>query len=377
VRVDGLVGTASQRTDQDRLATATRPRSLESSESSYRDLQLRVVAERAAGRARLLGGVDLQGRYGLRTRDTTTNYDVAGAETSATTSLSIDEANRTGLGVFVEASAPVTRRLFGTIGGRVDGVSNRNRGGFWGDRSIRSAAFAGVAALTAVPADAVSVTAQVARGFRDPTLSDRFYRGPVGRGIVEGNPDLAPETSLQIDLTTRIALGRLHTEVSAYRYRIVDLVERYPVNQALFRFRNRGDARFQGVEVAASVRLERGFGLEAAAQVSRGRDGADGTPLDDVAPIAGSVVVRHAVSGRATSYLRVAVYGSHNAAGPSEVPTPAHELLDAGTSIRLTPALVVHATVRNLLGDAYYASAGPRWVFAPGRQVTLTASISF
>jgi outer membrane receptor protein involved in Fe transport len=149
------------------------------------------------------------------------------------------------------------------------------------------------------------------------------------------------------------------------------------VNQALFRFRNRGDARFQGVEVAASVRLERGFGLEVAAQASRGQDGADGTPLDDVAPIAGSVVVRHAVSGRATSYLRVAVYGSHNAAGPSEVPTPAHELLDAGTSIRLTPALVVHATVRNLLGDAYYASAGPRWVFAPGRQVTLTASISF
>ena len=43
------------------------------------------------------------------------------------------------------------------------------------------------------------MTAQVARGFRDPILSDRFYRGPVGRGFIEGNPDLKPETSLQFD----------------------------------------------------------------------------------------------------------------------------------------------------------------------------------
>ncbi|HUE89846.1 MAG TPA: TonB-dependent receptor [Vicinamibacterales bacterium] len=53
------------------------------------------------------------------------------------------------------------------------------------------------------PAAPVTLTGQVSRGFREPTLSDRFYRGPVGRGFVEGNPELAPETSLQLDVVGR------------------------------------------------------------------------------------------------------------------------------------------------------------------------------
>ncbi len=41
---------------------------------------------------------------------------------------------------------------------------------------------AGFVALTLGPFDGVSFTAQLSRGFREPTLSDRFVRGPTGRG---------------------------------------------------------------------------------------------------------------------------------------------------------------------------------------------------
>jgi outer membrane receptor protein involved in Fe transport len=379
LRVDALFGAATQQTDQDRLATSSppRPRNLESSETTYRDLQLRAVAERAIGSARVQTGVDIQGRYGLRTIDTVTAFNLAGAETSSTSTFSIDEANRTGAGAFVDATIPILSRLEASLGGRVDTVRNENLGGFWGDRSISNTAFAGVASLTAAPAGGLTITAQVARGFRDPTLTDRFYRGPVGRGIVEGNPELTPETSLQMDLTARVTAGRLRAELSAYHYRITDLVERYTVNASLFRYRNRGDARFRGIEATAAFALPRGFAVDLTAQTSRGEDGIDGTPLDDVAPASISFTARHAAGTRVSSYVRFAAYRPHEAAGPSEVATPGYEITDAGLSWHISPRLSIYGQVRNLFDEAYYGSSGPRWVYAAGRAGVATLQIQF
>ena len=379
VRFDALAGSATQRTDQDRLATLApaRPRSLESSETSHRDLQLRAVAEREAWGARIQAGFDLQGRYGLRSRDTVTAFNLAGAQTSSALTLSIDDAHRTGAGLFIDTTLPIASRVQASFGARLDTVRSENRGGFWGDRSISNTALAGVASISAAPADGVLLTAQIARGFRDPTLTDRFYRGPVGRGIVEGNPDLTPETSLQVDLTARLTAGRVRAEVSAYHYRITDLVERYGVNQNLFRYRNRGDARFRGLEIAAAVTLTRGLSLELGAAASRGRDGADGTPLDDVAPASVSAIARHTAGDRLSSYVRVAAYRAHDAAGPSEIATPGYALADAGASWRLSPRMTASAVVRNLFDAAYYASAGPRWVYAAGRHAAVTIAVGF
>ena len=91
-----------------------------------------------------------------------------------------------------------------------------------------------------------NVNAQVSRGFRDPVLSDRYFRGPSGRGFITGNPDLDPETSLQFDLSTRYSVGRTQLAMFVYQYRIDDLVERYTTETDFFFFRNRGRARLRG-----------------------------------------------------------------------------------------------------------------------------------
>ena len=72
----------------------------------------------------------------------------------------------------------------------------------------------------------MTLTGQVSRGFRDPTLSERYYRGVTGRGFVTGNPDLDPERSLQYDVALRRP-GRVRFGLYLYRYEIRDLVERY------------------------------------------------------------------------------------------------------------------------------------------------------
>jgi len=217
----------------------------------------------------------------------------------------------------------------------------------------------------------------VSRGFRDPTLSDRFYRGPVGRGFIEGNPDLKPETSLQFDLKARYGSGPAHVSVAAYHYTITDLVERYAATPTLFLFRNRGRAELQGVELEAHARLPGALDLSATAETSRGRDADDHTPLDDIAPAAVSVTLRPRLGSRLTSYVRVRAVGSHEEAGPSEVATRQYTMVDAGLGWHVTSRARVLTAFRNLLSEAYQSSAGPRWVWAPGRHGSVTLVITY
>jgi outer membrane receptor protein involved in Fe transport len=83
------------------------------------------------------------------------------------------------------------------------------------------------------------------------------------------------------------------------------------------------------------------------------------------------------VGARLISSVRVKAVGSHNAAGPSEVPTRGYTMLDGAAGWRWTPRLQILGTIRNLLDEAYQSSAGPRWVYAPGRHGSVTLVVTF
>ncbi len=136
VRIDGLVASSRQRTDQDRLPTTTRARNVERSDLESRDVQLRLTGERAVGRARLHVGADVQGRYGVKALDTAVAYNLAGAVASTSTTVSIAAAHRTAAGLFAEGQAGLARRVQVSGGLRVDAVRSTNAGGFFGDRIV-------------------------------------------------------------------------------------------------------------------------------------------------------------------------------------------------------------------------------------------------
>ena len=210
VRVDGLLGSVRQQTNQDRLPTPARPRSLEQAEIHSREFQLRATADRTFGTARFQFGADVDGRDGLDSTDTSVSYNAAGAVVDdAGRRRRSMHANRTNAGVFTQADVQAARRLRLSGGIRGDVVHSANHGGYFGDREVTHSAVAGSAAATFMPVASLTLTGQVSRGFREPMLLDRFYRGPVGRGFIEGNPDLEPETSLQTDVVARYDTGRL------------------------------------------------------------------------------------------------------------------------------------------------------------------------
>lgn len=376
--VTGFLGSHEQRTDQDRFATATTGRSIERADVSAMDFHIKGSAQRLAGSVRLEIGADVNGRYGLEALDILQVYDLAGGITRDSTNVSVDDARRVDTGAYLQAESALGRFARVSAGVRGDRVTTTNSGGFFGDRSTSHSAASGFGALTMAPAAGLSVTAQVSRGFRDPMLSDRYFRGPSGRGFITGNPDLEPETSLQFDLATRYTLARTQFGVFLYQYRITDLIERYQTQTDFFLFQNRGKARLRGLELEARADLGAGYSVEVAAQRARGRAlDDDDASLDDISPNTFSVLGRKGFGESIYAQARLAFHAADERPGPSEIAAPGATLLDAGAGWRITKQLELRGLLRNLLDDEYYASPDPRFVLATGRSASVTAIVQF
>ncbi len=376
VALDTYIGSYSQVTDQARFATATAGRTLERTDLSAKDFQVRATADRTLRSARLEFGADVNGRFGLEALDIIRDWNLADQITSDITSVSVEDAHRTDVGVFGSADVQVTRVLIASGGVRVDRIATDNVGGFFGDQSTSNGAASGYASITAGPFGGVSVTAQVSRGFRDPVLSDRYFRGPSGRGFITGNPGLDPETSLQFDLAARFTARRYRAGVFFYQYNIDNLIERYSTQTDFFFFRNRGEGRIRGFEIESQMDLGWGLTGELAAQIARAELLDDGTFLDDAPPDNVSLQLRKAIR-RGFAQIRIARFAADDRPGPTEITAPNYTVVDLAGGVPLTRNLDLRGIVRNVLDETYYASPDARFVFAPGIHGSLTAVVKF
>lgn len=375
--ITGFVGAFDQRTDQDRFATATSGRSIERADVSAKDFHVKASGTRNLARARLEFGVDVNGRYGLEAIDTNILYATDGSLIEEENNLSVDSARKVDLGVYAQGDLAASEILRLSAGVRGDRVTTKNVGGFFGDRDTSNGAFSGFGAVTVGPFSGLSFTGQVSRGFRDPTLSDRYFRGPSGRGFITGNPDLDPETSLQFDFATHYTLGRTQFGAYVYHYRITDLVERYQAEEDFFFFRNRGRAQVRGFELEARSDLGRGLAVEAGLNISRGKALDDDQPLDDISADTVFVLARKTFTERLWTQARASFTADDDRPGPSEIEAPGSTVIDLSAGWRFNRSLELRGIVRNLLDDDYYASPDNRWVYAPGRSGSLTLGFRF
>ena len=210
--------------------------------------------------------------------------------------------------MYAQAESALGRYARVSGGIRGDHVTTKNVGGFFGDRSTSNAAASGFGAVTVGPFQGFSVTAQVSRGFRDPVLSDRYFRGPSGRGFITGNPDLEPETSLQFDLATRYTLARTQLGVSTSTSTGSTIsssgIRRRPISSSSATAAARA---LRGFEVEARSDLGRGYSVEVGAQVARGRALDDNANLDDISPVTFSVLGRKEFGDRVYAQARARV----------------------------------------------------------------------
>jgi len=374
--VTAFAGRHSLVTDQDRYATATTPRNVERAEVSASDFHLRGYAHKPAGAARLEAGLDLNARADLHAVEVRLGYAASGEEAARSDLVAVEDARRVDTGAYASVDAPVGRGVSLAGGLRGDRVTSRNRGGHFGRHEADLVAVSGFASATLGPLRGVSTTIQLARGFRDPFLSDRYYRGPSGRGFITGSPDLEAETSVQLDLAVRYASGAFRSAAYAYDYRIHGLIERYETVADSFLFRNRGRARVRGLEAEAQVALPARLSLELAAHVIRGVALDDGAALDAIPPPTLTARVRRDF-GRAAGWVRLGAFGRLGEPGPTERERAGYALLDGGVDLRLGSRLELRLLGRNLLDKAYRVGPDSRAVYAPGLTGVATMTLRF
>jgi hypothetical protein len=204
VEIRGFLG--RHRLVTERESVSPPGRSIEEADVDAKDASLRLLGSRRASFGSLRFGLDGHARFDLEASAVRRTLGASGEVLSRETEVSVADARRVGGGVFLEGERSFAGdRVRVALGLRGDVVESENRGGFFGDHETSRGALAGLLAITVRPAGPLSATLQYVRGFREPTLSDRYFRGVSGRGFVVGNPDLLPEQSDQFDLALRVS----------------------------------------------------------------------------------------------------------------------------------------------------------------------------
>lgn len=350
--------------------------STSASDVEANDASLRFIATRPVTEGVLRAGLDLVSRFNLHA--VSTEPDPSGGPSATMEEVTIEDARRFDTGLFVEAERALgaRKRWAVSAGLRGDAISTRNSDGFFGDRSTSHDALSGHAGLTWRHGEAFSTTLQIARGFRDPMLSDRYFRGVSGRGTITGNPDLDPETSRQIDLAVRGRAGRTQMGFFAYRYRIRDLIERYRVAADEFAFRNRGEEEITGLEFEIDLRINDRLSLRVFADAARGEILDDGSYPDDIpaASFGCDVLQRHAAWWW---QLRTRAFERDERPGPTERITPGYVAFDAAIGVRLSRTIEARLNLGNLADKEFLAGAEDVAPLAPGRSAALTLAGRF
>lgn len=356
-------------TNRERLPAEGVTRQIGNSDVNAKDAALRMTAFRALGFGQLTTGVDVASRFNLHATGFVRRYDDSDAVASQSDEVSIDDADRVDTGLFATLDAPLRATLSASGGVRGDYVATQNSGGYFGDHSVRHGAVSGHVSTTWTPRPPLSASLQLASGFREPTLSDRYFRGVSGRGFVIGNPDLDPERSVQFDGSIRWQRARHAVAFYAYHYSIKDLIERYRAGND-FAFRNRGEAVIRGAELEVTVPLAQTLTLQATATVARGEAVDDGAPLDDI-PGPNAHVAFHWNSGSTYAFAHGFWYGEDDRPGPVETSRPSYATLDLGAGWRLREWAELRIHARNVFDEQYAGSADANAAPAQGRSVTI------
>ncbi|MEZ5313173.1 MAG: TonB-dependent receptor [Thermoanaerobaculia bacterium] len=360
--------------DRDRAPTESSNRRIDRADTRANDGSLRLVGGRELGGGRFQAGLDVTSRFGLESTFSQIRFlDDATTVQRVDQFAAIDDARQIDTGLFMTWTRPSPRT---SPSAWACAATTSRRGTGAGTSGIarakprrhreRRAVVRTVRGLDDDGADRAR--------FRSPTLSDRYFRGPSGRGFVVGNPDLEEETSLQYDLGTRWRRGRTAVGLFAYRYEIDDLIERYRDGDD-FRFRNRGEGRIEGIEAELQTSLGESWSLEAGLAVSRG--GTDGgAAIDDIAPPNGFVTLRYTFR-RAYLFGRVASFLEHDDPGPTELRRPGYTLLDVGGGYRFGEAAELRLLVKNVADRFYFGAPDDAAAPASGRSVSLALSGRF
>ena len=313
--------------------------------------------------ARLRWGLDYYGRRGVEARER--GFDLGGgAPTPTLSQRTLDDAEEDELGLYGAVERNLGRAVL-LAGGRLSWQRQGNAGA--ADRDdLAGTAFAG---LVLPLASGFELALNAGTGLRFPSLSERFFSGVTGRGLVTGNPDLDPERSLNLDLGLRWYGERLYLAGYLFRNEIDDYIERLETAPEELTFRNLTAGTIEGLEAQGALELDGRTTLQFGGHLLGGEDAAGGR-LADI-PADRLYLALRQRRGRWGWQARWEERAAKRDPGSGEKPIPGASLLSAGLRFELGDGFELRLNGRNLLDEAYFNAADDKVPPAPGRSLGL------
>lgn len=243
--------------------------------TDIRGLGLRAEATKVLS----AGHVITYGADWFRDRSTNTDssetymYGFGPPRTTRDTTPNVPNATFSTAGLFAQGQFHVTPRLeLGAgIRGQVIGSETQRTPGLPPERagvSASSSALVGQVNGQYAIRDGLNFVVAVGRAFRAPNLIERYFEGATaeGNGYQMASPDLAPETSLNVDVGFKVRRERFYAEITYFDNAIRDGIRIAPQDTTIggfpaYRNENVDRLRDRGVEALGEVRLARGFSV--------------------------------------------------------------------------------------------------------------------
>jgi outer membrane receptor protein involved in Fe transport len=309
------------------------------------DIGTHWLAEFGSDARPLRIGLDWLGRFGVKADEQETLF----ADDSVRRRDNLD-ADQQELAIFADSSREFQALL---LTGGLRGTLIWQDADNWSSESEAFiSAFAGARWTLS---DTVHFDAELARGDRAPSLSERFFSGTTGRSQVLGNPDLDREKVTSLDLGVIWQTSTVRLELHGYYQDIDDFIERVPVTEDTLGFRNISEGEIYGADLAFEWQLSTDWSLQAGGQLidseDKHGDSLQDVPADEIN--LGLQYQRAAWRGRVAYAHRF----STSDVAASELPFDSARLLTASLNWQLGKTVSVGLWGRNLLDDEYRISS--------------------
>jgi hemoglobin/transferrin/lactoferrin receptor protein len=383
-RVTALSGTVSyqrQAEHYQRIASSapnTELRHLDQTTSLGMNVQL---SSSIGPRHLLTYGIDANGDRMTSRRDDVSL--VTGASQPGKSALA-DGARYRSVAAFVQDEIDVSPRLRLALGARYSAyrpyalVRDASAGPVVIDSSQR--ALTGSARGLIRVTSAIDLVAGIGQAFRAPNIDDLTAFGATGSRFEVPNPELSPESSLNLEAGIRGRSVRLSGTGAFFITDIDELIERAsgtfegkafrdlngdglhgPGEPAIVQRQNAGKARIHGVELDAQLRLARHWTLSGAVVRIIGTNQVTGDPLRRVPPTHGRAVLGWSDGGRlwAEGYAVFASRQTRLAPGDLtdvRIPaggTPGFVTLNLRSALKIRAALQATLGLENMTNRSY------------------------
>ena len=319
---------------------------------------------------RLEGGVDYFGRATADAYNEYTSYDEFGAVTEVIEEFPYIDGGRGDLGFFLSADYSGIKRLDILGGARYDLL--RMEALPLGEESpieTKEDQTTGFLAVSYKLVNNVTAFVNLSRAYRLASINELFYTGISGRGFIIGNPDLRPESSLNLDGGLKFLGRRFFLGLYAFRYQINEMIERYRLDPATYTYGNIEKGRLQGLEFEAEAFLLPGWKVFGNIATIRGKSLETGVPLNDIPPFQIYLGTR-VWKGNLSAELNAAFRLAKSNPGPAEIAVASSELVNLKASY-LWRGLNFYVTLGNIFNAAYVARADAEAMIEPGRNLHL------